>query len=156
MRTGGNLSENRGTYLLFLFIQRNISLTIGALGSNLFQQGNYIYVGSALGPGGLEKRIARHLKQEKKIFWHIDYLLRNKFVKILAYGEILSDYKIECNVINQIIGIFYEKSLIINNFGSSDCNCKSHLLYLNKIPVNEIINQITIEMKNSHIEVTHF
>ncbi len=149
------MPENRGTYLLFLLIQQDISLTIGALGSKLFQLGNYIYVGSALGSGGLEKRIARHLKQEKKIFWHIDYLLRNKFVKILAYGEMLSDHKIECNVVNQIIGIFHEKSLIINYFGSSDCNCKSHLLYFNKKPINEIIKQIKIKMKDPHLEVTH-
>ena len=147
--------ENRGTYLLFLLIQQDISLTIGALGFKLFHQGNYIYVGSALGPGGLEKRIARHIRQEKKIFWHIDYLLKNNFVNIIAYGKILSDHKIECSVVDQIIGIFHEKSLIINNFGSSDCNCKSHLLYFNKKPINELINQIKIEMKNSHLEITH-
>lgn len=149
------MSGNRGTYLLFLFIQQDINLTIGALGCKLFQQGNYIYVGSAFGPGGLEKRITRHLKQEKKIFWHIDYLLNDNFVKILAYGKILSDYKIECNVVDQIRGTFQEKSLIIKNFGSSDCNCKSHLLYFNNIPVNEIIKQIKIEMKDPHLEVTH-
>ncbi|MCG3253037.1 MAG: GIY-YIG nuclease family protein [Candidatus Heimdallarchaeota archaeon] len=149
------MSENRGTYLLFIFVEQDISLTIGALGSKLFQQGNYIYIGSALGPGGLKKRIARHIKQEKKIFWHIDYLLKNNFVKIIAYGEILSDHKIECGVVNQIIRIFHEKSSIIKNFGSSDCNCKSHLLYFNKKPINELIKQIKIEMKNSHLEVTH-
>ncbi len=149
------MSENRGTYLLFLFIQQDISLTIGALGSKLFQQGNYIYVGSALGPGGLEKRIARHIRQEKKIFWHIDYLLKNNFVTIIAYGEILSDLKIECRVVDQIKGAFHEKSLFINNFGSSDCNCKSHLLYFNNISIKEIIKQIKIEMKNSHLKITH-
>ncbi|MCK5298735.1 MAG: GIY-YIG nuclease family protein [Candidatus Heimdallarchaeota archaeon] len=149
------MSENRGTYLLFLFIQKDISLTIGALGCKLFQQGNYIYVGSAFGPGGLEKRITRHIKQEKKIFWHIDYLLNDNFVKIKAYGEILSDHKIECNVVDQITRTFQEKSLIIENFGSSDCNCKSHLLYFNNTPVNEIIKQIEIKMKDPHLEVTH-
>ncbi|MCK5183836.1 MAG: GIY-YIG nuclease family protein [Candidatus Heimdallarchaeota archaeon] len=149
------MSENRGTYLLFLFIQKDISLTIGALGCKLFQQGNYIYVGSAFGPGGLEKRITRHIKQEKKIFWHIDYLLNDNFVKIKAYGEILSDHKIECNVVDQITRTFQEKSLIIENFGSSDCNCKSHLLYFNNTPVNEIIKQIKIKMKDPHLEVTH-
>ncbi|NPE08018.1 MAG: DUF123 domain-containing protein [Asgard group archaeon] len=76
-------------------------------------------------------------------------------MKIIAYGEILSDHKIECKVVDQITGTFQEKSLIIKNFGSSDCNCKSHLLYFNNIPINEIIKQIKIAMKNSHLEVTH-
>ena len=149
------MSENRGTYLLFLFIQQDISLTIGALGSMVFHQGNYIYVGSAIGPGGLEKRVARHFKHEKKIYWHIDYLLKNNFVKIISFGKILSDQKIECKVVDQIIGTFQEKALIIKNFGSSDCNCKSHLLYFSTIPINEIIKQIKMKMKNFHIEITH-
>jgi Uri superfamily endonuclease len=33
-----------------------------------------VYVGSALGPGGLAARIGRHRRQNKLGRWHVDYL----------------------------------------------------------------------------------
>jgi Uri superfamily endonuclease len=127
------MTENRGTYLLFLSIQQDINQVIGALGSTSFKRGNYIYIGSALGPGGLEKRVARHLRQEKKIFWHIDYLLQNESVKITTYGKIISDQRIECSLVQRIISIINDKTSYIKNFGSSDCTCSSHLIANHKM-----------------------
>jgi Uri superfamily endonuclease len=148
------LPENRGTYLLFLSTLHDINLSIGALGSFSFKRGNYIYIGSALGPGGLDKRLSRHLKQEKKIFWHIDYLLQNEFVNIIAFGEIHSDQKIECSLVEQIIKIFEEKTTNIKNFGSSDCKCKSHLLFFIELTINELTNRLVKEMESLQLTIT--
>ena len=38
------------------------------------QPGYYVYLGSALGPGGLRARIAHHQKPSLRPHWHIDYL----------------------------------------------------------------------------------
>ena len=65
---GEKLSNNKGTYLLFLEIKEDVKIEIGSLGKQTFPKSNYIYVGSALGPGGLEKRLDRHKRKVKKIF----------------------------------------------------------------------------------------
>ncbi len=51
-----------------------------------------VYVGSALGPGGLKARILRHLRRQKRIHWHIDYLttLDCVHVRAIAYAVIQS------------------------------------------------------------------
>ncbi len=38
------------------------------------KKGHYVYVGSAM--NSLERRVARHFSKEKKLHWHIDYLLK--------------------------------------------------------------------------------
>ena len=38
------------------------------------QPGYYVYLGSALGPGGLRARITHHQKLSPRPHWHIDYL----------------------------------------------------------------------------------
>ncbi|WP_297420305.1 DUF123 domain-containing protein [Thermococcus sp.] len=37
-------------------------------------KGYYVYVGSAM--NSLEKRVKRHFSKEKRLHWHIDYLLK--------------------------------------------------------------------------------
>ena len=63
----------KGTYCLLIHLKQDSKITIGKLGEKNFQKGYYIYVGSAL--NSLKTRIQRHLRKEKKIHWHIDYLL---------------------------------------------------------------------------------
>ena len=66
----------KGTYLLVIHLQKKSSIIIGALGRIEFQQGYYIYVGSAMGNKGsttLLNRVKRHVdsSNKKKIHWHI-------------------------------------------------------------------------------------
>jgi Uri superfamily endonuclease len=49
-----------GTYALLLKLDKQERITIGKLGTFDFPAGYYLYVGSALGPGGLRARLARH------------------------------------------------------------------------------------------------
>lgn len=117
----------KGIYLLVIFIARDVNLEIGALGNILFKRGFYAYVGSA--QKNLEKRISRHLKKFKRRFWHIDYLLQNKYVEtiMILYKE--SQKSEECKTAEKLT----EGNRPIKNFGCSDCNCISHLFKLNRL-----------------------
>jgi Uri superfamily endonuclease len=110
-------------------------LKIGKLGELEFEGGYYAYIGSAM--NGLEARITRHLRTKKKMFWHIDYLL--KYGKIIDIFYKISQKKNECNFADNLA---VELESIIN-FGSSDCNCKSHLFY------NKNKNQIKAAIQNT-------
>jgi len=109
-------------YLLFLKVSRDIKIRVGSLGLINFPAGVYVYVGSA--QNAVEARIRRHLKKRKTLRWHIDYLTSSNNVEPL-YAVILPLSKnYEC----RIAKLLQENDLIsINNFGSSDCRCRSHL-----------------------------
>lgn len=109
----------KGTYLLVLELQNGTSLQVGNLGWVDFHKGCYVYVGSAL--NGLEQRIQRHLRKEKKIHWHIDYLLPYTMVMDVFYKE--DTRKEEC----KIAEVFEKNFFGIPGFGCSDCSCNSHL-----------------------------
>ncbi len=121
----------KGTYILVVFIQKNIELNIGALGSIKFKKGFYFYIGSAMANSGsttLINRVRRHISpsESKKIHWHIDYLLKSKYTFVYCLYLIPSFQNLECLIANELLNI---SDGYINKFGSSDCLCKSHLLY---------------------------
>jgi Uri superfamily endonuclease len=121
----------KGTYILEIHIRKNIKLSIGLLGLIYFKKGFYYYIGSAMGSKGsstLINRVKRHLKNsnEKKKFWHIDYLLENENALITRIILIPCIIKLECEFANYF---FQFADNHIRNFGSSDCLCKSHLFY---------------------------
>jgi Uri superfamily endonuclease len=86
----------------------------------------YLYVGSA--QNGLEKRLERHFKREKRRFWHIDYLLENPASKIVT-AFIKEAPKAEECIIAEAIG---KRGKAITGFGCSDCHCSSHLFRIKK------------------------
>jgi Uri superfamily endonuclease len=114
----------KGVYLLLIRVSRNLTIRIGSLGKINFDKGLYAYVGSA--QKNLEKRLKRHLLKTKKKFWHIDYLLNNKFTKIIKLLYKNSGKNEECKIANKLS----KTEIAIPNFGSSDCNCRSHLFSL--------------------------
>ena len=111
----------KGGYVLLLRLKERSEIRIGRLGMIRFDSGYYSYIGSAM--GGLKQRISRHLRKEKKLHWHIDYLLDKASVGNLIVCQ--SEENIECNIANEI-GRVYK---VINGFGSSDCKCPGHLFY---------------------------
>jgi len=73
----------KGTYALVMSLKGEVAIVVGRLvmkgktfaGSEItFPPGYYVYFGSA--HGGLSARVSRHLKREKRLHWHIDYLTR--------------------------------------------------------------------------------
>ena len=107
------------SYQLFINVAKEIDLIIGKLGRFIFPIGSYVYTGSA--QKNMNKRIERHLSKNKKLHWHIDYLLNNDAVQII---DIKKSEIIECSLNQKTNGV-----IIIKGFGSSDCNlcCGSHL-----------------------------
>jgi len=132
----------KGTYLIAIYVLENSVINIGALGEIEFIKGNYLYIGSAMGNKGsttLENRVKRHVSdsKDKKIFWHIDYLLANINCIITRLYLIPSLKRLECNIANEV-SQFSDR--FIRNFGSSDCECPSHLYYFqNHIDLNQIL-----------------
>ena len=116
----------KGTYCLVIAIEKPIRVKIGSIYDDFsFSAGSYIYIGSAM--NSLIPRIRRHLAKNKKIHWHIDYLLADENVSIKEVIFNISDEKIECKLA-EIISKSSDHE--IDKFGSSDCNCNSHLIYL--------------------------
>ena len=71
----------KGTYCLIISLKKNEKLDIGHLHQDYkFKKGYYVYIGSAM--NSLVARINRHLSDDKKMHWHIDYLLKNESSEI--------------------------------------------------------------------------
>lgn len=113
-----------GAYILLLRLASDAEIEVGRFGVTRFRRGEYAYVGSAM--GGLDARIARHLRAEKKNHWHIDYLLtRTAVAGVLEFET--SDH-IECELSDALAGSD-ASTAPVRGFGSSDCGCSSHLYY---------------------------
>lgn len=138
----------QGVYVLVIDKLKDSELEIGKLGRFIFLKGIYFYVGSALGKSiSIENRLKRHFSNNKKIHWHIDYLLDDTTSKILKayYGR--TDKRLECDLFKSLHNSSDKISILINGFGSSDCknNCGSHLLYYQ----NSWNEQIFLKLKSS-------
>ena len=117
----------KGIYCLIIELSRNCKIQAGRLGLLELSKGKYIYVGSAM--NNLEKRVARHLARKKKKFWHIDYLLANKYAGVLKVYYKETGKIEECKVANKLERI----GVPIYGFGCSDCNCKAHLFKIENL-----------------------
>jgi len=113
-----------GIYHLLIQLLQPQKITIGKLGLFQFPAGYYVYTGSAM--NGLEARIARHQRKEKKLHWHIDYLLQ--YGKIIDVFRHITKARLECEYNRQIMNL-PEAQIIVLKFGSSDCKCDTHLVY---------------------------
>ena len=109
----------KGTYVLLMSLESDTSIQIGKQGFRDFEKGGYVYIGSAL--QSLESRIGRHLRSEKKDYWHIDYFLRYACIKKVFIKE--GEIREECDVALSFSRCFPS----ISGFGCSDCSCESHL-----------------------------
>lgn len=116
-----------GSYILIIYISKNSIIKIASLGKIKFDKGYYTYIGSAM--NNLDKRIQRHLRKEKRLHWHIDYLLANKNVKIIKVYYIISKNREEC----KIAYLVSKHGESIKGFGCSDCKCESHLYKLKNL-----------------------
>ncbi|MCX7995802.1 MAG: GIY-YIG nuclease family protein [candidate division WOR-3 bacterium] len=111
-----------GTYAVVIKNSVDQIILVGRLGQIVFRNGYYIYLGSA--KKNIFQRIKRHLSNDKRQFWHIDYLLMGKGIEIREVW--IDSKKSECQIARVFLcsGFRY-----IKEFGSSDCRCPSHLFY---------------------------
>ena len=131
--------RSKGTYCLIIHLDHLSQIRVGALGTFDFLSGWYIYVGSAMGPGGLRARIARHGRLDKRLHWHIDYLLAEGTLE--ATWQIASPVKHECTWAKAVARL-PDVQIPVPGFGSSDCKCSSHLVHLPHPPPDRHIQSI--------------
>jgi Uri superfamily endonuclease len=125
-----------GSYIILLELKKDEKIQIGRLGCLFFNKGFYVYVGSAL--NGIEQRIKRHLRKNKKMHWHIDFLLKSGEIKEIFYIE--DEMRKECIIADKL-----SKGLEpILGFGCSDCKCKSHLFHSKNSDILEKIHELEL------------
>lgn len=118
--------RNYGVYLLWLYLPKKTSLTVGRLGTFSCSQGVYAYAGSA--QRNLQQRLDRHRRLEKKLRWHIDYFRRAaQFLGVTVFLGAPKDG--ECRLAARLLSL-PGAVLPIKGFGASDCLCASHLVLL--------------------------
>lgn len=122
----------KGCYCLIIEFNHDQMLKIGSRLNVDFKKGYYVYIGSAM--NNIESRLKRHLSDEKKFHWHIDYLLKHSEITEIIYNL---DKKVECDLSKELS----KNSKSIKDFGCSDCECESHLYYFKnkKEAIEEVI-----------------
>lgn len=146
-----------GTYVLRIEVQRNLRVRFGRFmgGKQIgVERGTYVYVGSALGTWErLGQRLARHAsrsgskkaqtirrdivdifgtgvlpKREKRLHWHVDFLLDRQAVRVTHVLAICSEDRLESVIANVLLTDKYTQ-VLAPKLGASDTLGKTtHLL----------------------------
>ena len=132
----------KGSYVLLTQLAAGKDILVGKLGYVSFPRASYAYVGSAM--NGLRARLIRHLREEKKLHWHIDYFLREAEIKEIILCQ--AEERLECSLAQALA----KECQSIPGFGASDCRCRSHLYFGSgrdrlKAEVEEAIKQAGLE-----------
>ena len=149
----------KGTYALVMSLKSEVAIVVGRLAVNgktcagseiTFPPGYYVYFGSA--HGGLSARVSRHLKREKRLHWHIDYLTRFADVVEVWYALEDSEWmdrgeKLEC-LWCQVARGMPRAQLHVPGFGSSDCRCAAHLIHFPSPPSFDLFRRLLKERGN--------
>jgi Uri superfamily endonuclease len=110
-----------GAYVLLIGLPVPVETALPGKPTTTLGAGRYLYCGSAKGPGGIRARLARHMRIEKSVRWHVDRLTEAGTV-IGAWSFPGGD---ECDLVRTLSHL----SFPIPGFGSTDCRmCQSHLL----------------------------
>ncbi len=121
-------NRDSGCYILILRLEEDSRIMTGGLGNVLFRKGYYLYAGSAR--IALTKRMERHARKRKNLFWHIDYLREKaSYYKALA---IRTESDIECALAADLKRI---SDWSVPGFGCSDCSCASHIFGMDGDPL---------------------
>jgi histidyl-tRNA synthetase len=108
-----------GAYALWLELDAPRPVAAGKA-RGLLPAGDYLYCGSAKGPGGLRARLARHMRREKRARWHIDQLTARAAIR----GAFVFEGGDECVLCEALFAL----PTPLPGFGSTDCRrCLSHL-----------------------------
>jgi Uri superfamily endonuclease len=125
----------RGIYVLLLKLKKPAAVKVGKIGIIDFKKGYYAYAGSAL--NCIEARIKRHLRKQKKIHWHIDYLLQEPAAKVERVYALETKEHLECSAAQALASAFNS----IPHFGATDCKCPSHLFDVDPQKLEELLKK---------------
>lgn len=115
-----------GSYALHLACAQQSVITVGRLGVVVVEAGWYVYMGSALGPGGLRGRLSHHLRPVSRPHWHIDYLRQVCAVTAVWYTVDERRWEHDWAAALAAVG----STPIHAGFGASDCRCVAHCFRL--------------------------
>lgn len=136
-----------GTYILHLHLSIHHKIQIGKLGEFTFPPGEYLYVGSAHGPGGLRGRVGHHMRRSDRLHWHIDWL--RCIAEVSGYFYLVSKEHLECRW-SQYLMQQPGGKVPIPGFGASDCrkkgsHCAAHLVWFRHIDdMNELRRKLPV------------
>jgi Uri superfamily endonuclease len=116
------VTSTPSTYQLIIRLSEDACIAFGALGEHRLPAGDYVYIGSAR--RNMAFRIKRHYNKQKKLHWHIDYLLTLEQANIIGV-HLLHDP--ECTANQNLSG-----KILVPGLGASDCRagCISHFKYI--------------------------
>jgi Uri superfamily endonuclease len=128
--TSSSGKADAGIYQIFIELRKNCFITIGKLGKFHFTSGWYIYTGKAA--RGLSHRLRRHLRKDKALHWHIDWLLscgEASIIRIMTFPLSTGECRLNLRTMREL-----NATVPAHGFGASDCHkaCPAHLLYLGK------------------------
>jgi len=124
-------TNQSGTYLLLMQLQEAQQIEVGRLGMLPLKAGWYLYIGSAFGPGGIKARCGHHRKISVRPRWHVDYLRAVAPLREIWFSHDPARRE------HQWAGLVRERrgmQVPMPGFGSSDCDCETHLLYTAQRP----------------------
>ena len=126
------------SYILTLQSEVNRTIQVGRLGLLQLQPGFYLYVGSALGPGGVAARVAHHQRVSARPHWHIDYLRQHTaLINVFCRHDPVRREHAWAHQLSHRNGL----TIPLRGFGSSDCTCRSHLFYTPLMPqIGQLLN----------------
>ena len=116
-------------YALVMHLDAEMPICVGSLGVIRYPGGYYVYVGSAI--CGMSARVARHMRSEKRLRWHVDYLTQH--APVVAALCDMDDGAQECEWA-RLLGQMDGALVFPRGFGSSDCRCPGHLIYFAEQP----------------------
>lgn len=123
----------RGSYFLVILLENDKVIRTKAREFPL-KAGYYVYVGSAM--NSLEKRVERHFREDKKLHWHIDYLLRE--AKLLRAYLIPSEERLE-EKLSLEVSKFGEP---VEGFGAGDVRVNTNLYRFEEEPDTALIKTL--------------
>lgn len=137
-RFSSGMLSKPGTYILILRNRSRKRFQVGRWGTLEIRPGYYLYVGSALGPGGLQARVARHCREGKSKHWHIDYLREHAALLSVWYRH--AAVAAEHRWAAALAGM--PGALPLKGFGCSDCKCQAHLFYMQAEPAKDTFSKL--------------
>ncbi len=122
-----DLPSEPGSYALHLILREPVCLAVGRLGEFAFPAGDYLYLGSARGPGGLRARLRHHARIAACPHWHLDWLSPHAVLAGCWYST--GGDSQEC-VWSQALLRLPGAVVPAPGFGAADCHrgCAAHLV----------------------------
>ena len=133
-----NIPAEPGSYALTGILIKPAQIAVGRLGVFDFLPGVYVYLGSALGPGGLQARLCHHARRAERPTWHFDHL--RLCLTLVGGWFALTTQRLEC-VWSQALSRLPDAVIPAAGFGARDCRrgCPAHLIHLPETITPEVL-----------------